>query len=308
MLVLSRILYWFFPLLFPACLWAQSPVADMHLHYKWSQRDNTSIAQVEKILQEQQIVLAVVMGTPTELALQLAQQIPKRVVPIFSPYRKGGDWHRWSRNPEVVEKARNALVSGQYHGIGELHLIGGFAPREDKNTVLSGLMRLAQEFHVPILLHTEYSRPDPLLNLCQRYPDTRIVWAHAGAILKPGQVETVLRSCGNVWAGLAARDPWRFINHPITDEKGILLSEWRSLLERFPGRFMVGSDPVWPVDQMDRWDQGDTGWHELDRFWSWHRDWLEQLPKQLAHQISCENAVKLFLGADSDLCDPAQAE
>ena len=281
---------------------AEPPVADMHLHYKWSQQDVTSPAAAAAVLRQQGIVMGVVIGTPAELALLLRQQLPGRVVPLYSPYRDGGDWHRWAHDPEVVIRTRTALASGDYHGIGELHLIGGFAPRLDQAAVLQGLMALAAEFDVPIMLHTEFSRPDFMLALCARYPDTRIVWAHSGAILPPEDVARVFAACGNVWGGLGARDPWRFVNNPITDENGTLLPAWRALLLRYPERFMVGSDPVWPVEQLDRWDVADTGWRELGRFWAFHRAWLRQLPDATARKIGCENAVALFGMAGTVSC------
>jgi len=279
---------------FAANLCAQEPVADMHLHYKWSQQDVTSAAEAVAILARENIAMGVVIGTPAELALELARLEPQKIVAVFSPYRTGGDWQRWAYDAGVVPRARAALESGDYHGIGELHLIGGFAPRLDKAMVLRALMRLAGEYDVPIMLHTEFSRPAMLLELCRRYPDTRILWAHAGSILSPAQVAQVLDACGNVWAGLAARDPWRFVNNPVTDADGRLLPGWRTLLLNYPGRFMLGSDPVWPVDGMDRWDEPDTGWQELGRFWEFHRGWLQQLPAAVARKIRCENAVAFF--------------
>jgi Amidohydrolase len=278
----------------PLPVMAVPPVADMHLHYKWSQQEATSPADAAAVLRQQGIVMGVVIGTPAELALELLRQAPDLVVPIFSPYRDGGDWHRWVYDPDVVTRTRAALASGDYHGIGELHLIGGFAPRLDKAVVLRDLMTLAAEYDVPIMLHTEFSRPDFMLALCTRYPDTRIVWAHSGAILPPDAVARVFESCSNVQGGLGARDPWRFVNNPITDETGTLLPAWRSLLLRYPERFMVGSDPVWPVEQLDRWDVADTGWRELGRFWDFHRAWLRQLPDAVARKIGCDNAVALF--------------
>jgi hypothetical protein len=74
----------------PLPVMAQQPVADMHLHYKWSQRDVTSPADAAAVLRQQGIVMGVVIGTPAELALELRRQAPDRVMPIFSPYRDGG--------------------------------------------------------------------------------------------------------------------------------------------------------------------------------------------------------------------------
>ena len=278
----------------PFSLLAQAPVADMHLHYKWTQQEVTSPADAMAILDQENIVMGVVIGTPAELALALQSQAAERIVPIFSPYREGGDWHRWAYDDTTITRARTALASGQYRGIGELHVIGGFAPTLEKAVVLQQLLALAAEFDVPVMIHTEFSRADFMLNVCQQFPATRIVWAHSGALLPPEAVDRVLARCGNVWGGLGARDPWRFVNNPLTTEDGTLLPEWKALLLKYPARFMVGSDPVWPVDQLDRWDEADSGWQELGRFWSFHRSWLAQLPPVVARKIGCQNAVALF--------------
>ena len=270
------------------------PVADMHLHYKWSQQELTTPADAIARLERQKIVMGVVIGTPAELALQLLALAPDRIVPIFSPYREGGDWHRWARDETTVTRARTALESGHYRGIGELHVIGGFAPPLDKAVVLKQLLLLAARFDVPVMIHTEFSRPDFMLKLCREFPATRIIWAHSGAVLAPGAVDRVLARCGNVWGGLGARDPWRFVNNPLTDEEGTLLPGWKALLLKYPDRFMVGSDPVWPVEQLDSWDEDDSGWQELGRFWGFHRGWLGQLPPDVARRVGCVNAVELF--------------
>jgi len=298
---LPRLLCLLFVLL-PGRLPALQPVADMHLHYKWSQQDVTSPADAVALLGRENIVMGVVIGTPAELALELQRLAPERIVPLFSPYREPGDWHRWAFDPDVVRRAREALDSGAYQGIGELHLIGGFAPRLQKAAVLRQLLALAAEYDVPVMLHTEFSRPDALLAICREYPDSRILWAHAGAILAPEQVAAVLEACDNVWAGLAARDPWRFVASPICDEDGRLLPQWRALLLRYPARFMLGSDPVWPVEQMDRWDRSDTGWQELGRFWGFHRGWLQQLPEAVARGIACGNAIDFFRRGEQSWC------
>jgi hypothetical protein len=269
------------------------PLADVHVHYKWSQEDVTTPQQAVDTLIANDIALAVVIGMPADYALRLEALAPQRIVPVWSPYRRPGDWSAWAFDKTVLERAREALESGRYRGIGELHLIGGFAPHW-RSPVIDGLAQLAAEFSVPLLLHTEISRPDYMEGLCRARPDTRILWAHAGGLLTPAQVAGVLRACPSVWVELSARDPWRFVNNPTTDDKGALLPEWRALLESFPERFMVGSDPVWPVEQLDSWDRDDTGWQEYGRFIAFHRRWIEQLPGALADNVRLKNARRFF--------------
>ena len=279
---------------------AAPPLADVHIHYKWSQQDATSAQQAVDILSDHHIALAVVIGTPPALALELDRLAPERVIPIWSPYRDSGDWSRWAFDDAVPGRARAALASGHYHGIGELHLIGGFTPPAD-SPVIRALLELGAEFEVPVMLHTEFSRNTYLLELCRAHPRTRILWAHAGSILPPAAVDEVLAACPNVQAELSARDPWRFVRHPITDAAGALLPAWEALIRRYPTRFMVGSDPVWPVDAMDGWDREDTGWEEYGRFIGFHREWIQQLEPALARKLRLDNARRLFdsgTGAD----------
>ncbi len=272
---------------------AAEPFADVHVHYKWSQKEVTSPQQAIRILKDNDIALAVVIGTPADYALQLRQLAPERVIPIWSPYREPADWSSWPHDRKLLERARIALAGGDYRGIGELHLIGGFAP-DWRTPVISGVFELAGEYRVPLLLHTELSGTAYLLGLCRAHAGVRIVWAHAGAILSAAQVSEVLATCPNVSVELSARDPWRFVNNPVTDREGRLRAPWLGLIESYPDRVMVGSDPVWPVEQLDSWDQADTGWEQYGRFIAFHRDWLERLPPQLAEKIRLRNALELF--------------
>ena len=83
----------------------------------------------------------------------------------------------------------------------------------------------------------------------------------------------------------------------ITDSGGVLLPEWRSLIEAYPDRFMVGSDPVWPVDKLDGWDEPDTGWEHYRRFVDFHRGWLAHLAPEVAEKLRLQNA-RAFFAAD----------
>lgn len=276
-------------------IWANDPIADIHTHYKWSQEGVTSPQQAIDALREQNVELAVVIGTPPEFALRLEALDPERIVPIYGPYKGMRNWFRWARDPSLVSDARAALESGEYHGIGELHVIGGFAPKRGHDQVIDELMKLGAEFNAPLLIHTEFSRPKPMLDLCKRHPNTPVLWAHSGAILAPNYVREVLEQCPKVWTELAARDPWRYVNNPIADERtGKLLPEWEALVMDYPHRFLVGSDPVWPVEQLDGWDQDDTGWQEIGRFLDFHRRWLSYLPERERELIGRLNARELF--------------
>ena len=270
------------------------PVADAHLHYKWNQAEVTSPEEAAAALRANNVQLAVVTGTPAERVLKLYEAAPEIVVPIFGAYRRGGDWFGWQSRDSLVDEAREALENGPYRGIGELHLIGGFAMRWNRSEVLKSLLALSAEHDVPMLIHTEFSRAEPTLSICKANPDNRIVLAHAGAALPPAEVRRVLEACPNVWMDLSARDPWRFVSFPISGEDGRLVPDWEALVLEYPDRFVIGSDAVWPVDRLDAWDRADTGWEHIGDFLDFHRRWASFLPEEVKRKVLLENAITLF--------------
>lgn len=276
------------------------PFFDVHVHYKWDQAEITSPQQALDILDKAGIQKAVVIGRPADMALQLQRLAPDRIIPIYGPYHTGNEKLTWQFRTELIEEVRKGLSSGLYHGIGELHLIGGMAVRWQQSKVFVALLTLAREYEVPLMVHSEYSSIKPTLSICQENPNNRFILAHAGAVINSDQVEQILQACPNVVMDLAARDPWRYINNPITDQKGQLLPDWKELILRYADRFMVGSDPVWPVDKATSWDEADSGWMELQRFINFHRQWLSYLPEEVAKKILWENAQAWFSTNSAD--------
>lgn len=282
-----------------AALWrplpgaASEPIADAHTHYNWNQSENTPPAAVIDIWRRNDVKLAVVAGMPPELALQIREAGGPWVIPIWSPYLTPEYRHTWHLDKTLPGRAREALESGRYRGIGEVHLIPGLGPRRD-NPVLERLIRLAGEFDVPFMIHTDASNYRYLLPVCRDHPGTTFVWAHAGGILPPEQVSALLDACPNVFADLSARDPKRYVRTPITDARGHLLPEWRAVVMDHPDRFMVGSDPVWPVDRMHGWETDDSGWSLADSFLEFHRTWISNLPDEVRQRILIENARRVW--------------
>ena len=288
-------------LLIPPVPAQELPFADVHLHYNWDQAEVTSPREAVNRLRANNVVLAVVSSTPSELVLSLREAGGNRVLPLFSPYRKPDDWLTWNRDESLPGRVREALESGLYFGIGEMHLIPGFARRWD-TPVFREVMELAQRYDVPVQIHTEASVPGFFLEICQRYPEVRFLWAHAGGILQPQAVAQVMAGCPNVWTELSARDPWRYVAYPITAADGSLLPEWETLVRRYPDRFMTGADALWPVEQLHPWDEPDTGWQRLDQYIAFHRAWLGKLPPETAEKVRLRNALRFFrrTGAETE--------
>ena len=174
-----------------------------------------------------------------------------------------------------------------------MHIGPGIAPASSE--VFRGLLRLAAEYDVPVLLHTEASDYRYFTPICREFGSVRFLWAHAGN-LGPEQVGRLLSVCPNVWVEFSARDPAHYGNFIAAD--GTLPSAWAELIARHPARFMTGNDPVWNAHQMFRWYEAGEGWQHYEEFIRFQRAWLAQLPSRLEARVRLHNALDFFRVTD----------
>jgi len=292
--IISALIYPLF-LLNNAHLCAESlpPLADVHVHYKWSQTEVTTPQQAVEAMQRNDVVLAVVFGTPPEIVLDVKSSAKLNVIHFFQPYIHPFLKPHWFLNKRAPEAVRNALASGKYKGVGEIHISDGIGPRMD-NKNFNSILQIAAEFNAPVNLHTNSSSPRYMRRICRKHAKTRFIWAHAGGLQAEGVAE-VLSQCNNVWVEFSARDHLKSVSGiPVADINGNLAKGWLALFKRHPDKFMIGSDPIWPITEIDSWHSNDTGWQTVDEVYAYHRRWLNTLPAELGNKLRYQNAVKLF--------------
>jgi predicted TIM-barrel fold metal-dependent hydrolase len=107
-------------------------------------------------------------------------------------------------------------------------------------------------------------------------PRARIIWAHTGFGLSTDRVSEMLSKYPKLWGELSYRGG-------IVDGGGKLTAEWRALFERYPDRFLLGSD-TWINER----------WQSYGDIMAGYRAWLAQLPPKIAAQIAHGNARALF--------------
>ena len=264
------------------------PMVDIHIHFNWDHEELVSAEEAVAILEDHNVVKAVAFSVPSDNVLTLAEAGGERIVPYFSPYITGRSRDTWYRDPRVLEAAREGLEQGLYQGIGELHLVPALGAHRD-TPVFRGPVDLALEVDVPMLIHTEVSSHEYLVPLCQGHPELRILWAHAGGYIGPEHSRALLQACDNVWVELSARGPRHYGG--LVEDDGRLKPRWARLFADFPGRFMVGTDPVWRGYEVTSWYAADEGWQHYDRFHDFHKGWLAQLPDDLARRLRHDNAM-----------------
>lgn len=276
------------------------PIADVHLHYNPSHAEITNTDEALQQLYDNNVQFAVISSKPPSMALELVEAAGGWIIPFYMPYLEPDRKRDWYFDDRVLPAAREALASGVYRGLGEMHLIVGFAPSlKEPHPVIDGMLDLAREFDVPANIHAEASSHLYFQPLCQRHPDVRIQWAHAGTPARAHNVAMLLRACPNVWVDMSALDHMRYgKKNPIVDDDGYLLPAWLEFVTEFQDRIMIGADPTY-VEGNASWEVANSGWKYVTEVLDFHRRWLSALPEPIRKKIALQNAVRFF-GRDAE--------
>lgn len=253
---------------------ASLPLFDAHLHYSGNAWTDFPPEKVIELLDAAGVRRALLSSTPIEGTLRLHGHASARFIPELRVYRKTTSLQTWAaeravwfKDPGLIAFLREELARGIYRGIGEFHVDG----HEVDTPVMRQLVDLAVEKDLPLHAHSDAEAVEKLFAF---NPKVRILWAHAGMSEPPAVIADMMARHLALWADLSYRE--------VTSGTAID-AEWRALLLRFPQRFLYGSDTWMPF----RWPQVPA----LARA---ARDWLRQLPPDVAENIAWRNAEALY--------------
>lgn len=239
---------------------------DTHIHYSHDAWEVTPPEEALSILKRAGLTRAFVSSSSDEGTQKLYRLDPDFIVPVLRPYRRRGELNSWVRDPTVVDMLSRLLDAKTYAGIGEFHVWGDDAYLP----VIKSVVALAKEHGVFLHAHSDAEAVEILF---EHDPDAQILWAHSG-FDAPDDVATMLRKYPNLTADLAFR------NDHARDGK--VDEDWRALFLEFPDRIMVGTDTYTP----ERW------YYVIDHA-EWSREWLSDLPQDVAEKIAYKNAEAL---------------
>lgn len=261
------------------------PLFDAHLHYNEEAWQGQPAAHpLDDVLARMQRngVQAIVAnsrpnGGTQALAEARAQTRAAQVtvLPFIRLYRNRDDYSNWFRDESIyamvqAEFARGT-AAGPYRGIGEFHL---YDSANANGPVAKKLMQFAQDKQLAVLAHVD----DVAIDLLMAHaPKARLIWAHTGIGGTPAaRVEALLAKYPLLMGELSYRPG-------LTCGEGTLCPEWRTLLLKYPQRFLIGSD-TW-INQR---------WQYYDGLMQGYRRWLGELPPEVAQRIGWGNGAALF--------------
>ena len=249
----------------------QLPIFDTHVHYNQNSWNQYSSEQIIEKMKTVGVMRALVSSSPDNGTRKLYKLDPQRIVPFLRPYHDdvtSGNWFRESH--DILSYLENRLEKPIYSGIGEIHLHNDGAAAEP---IVRKTARLAVARDLYLHVHSNAAE---VRTIFEYEPDIKILWAHAGLTEPPEIVAGMLDTYQRLWVDISIRES-------EIAPGGRLDSAWRDLFLRHPDRITVGSDTWVP----QRWD-------DYGRIIDFDRQWLGQLPEDVAVKIAYTNAVKLF--------------
>ncbi len=243
------------------------PIFDAHLHYSHDAWERLPAREAVALLRQAGLKAAMVSSSSDEGTQRLYAEAPDLVLPSLRPYRSRGEIGSWMHDSSVVAHLDARLARHRYVAIGEYHVYGADADVP----VVRRVVQLAREHG--LVLHS-HSDADAIERQFLQDPQARILWAHAG-FEAPEKVRESLRRHRRLWCDLAFRS-----DHA---SMGRVDPAWRAAFEEFPDRFMVGTDTFTP-----------ERWYYVVEHARWSRQWLADLPADLAERIAWGNGEALF--------------
>ena len=255
-------------LLFSLRITAQ-PLFDSHLHYSAEDAQRFNPQAILHLLDKNTIPYAAVTGTPSANVSRLYHLAPERIVPLLSIYRHSADKSTWANDKTLIPYLEKELEHGYWRGIGELHIFA----HDRHSEVFRKVIALASAKQLPLLIHCDPAVIDKLYEIA---PKQQVIWAHAGTFPYPDLVWDYLRRYPNLLIDVSMRDE-RIAPDGIVDD------DWYELFVTYPNRFMIGVDTF-----------STARWHMFNSAVETIRNWLAQLPDEIALQIAYGNAAKLY--------------
>ena len=219
-----------------------------------------------------------------------------RVVPGIAFQTKG-----WTdQKKDFIKKVRRKADSGKFRALGEVRVrgkIGGNRSTPPDSPLLKEVLDISAEFGLPVTIHHNpyrraggaYERTDEYETFIEETlthnTKAAVIWAHWCGQSTPDGARNLLERFPNLTCELAwLHQPLDYVATRLVDENKQFLPGWETLIEDFPGRFIVGVDSsATPKNLAD-----------FDQRVGMIRTALGGLTPQTARKVATENLHRLF--------------
>jgi hypothetical protein len=240
---------------------------DAHLHYSHDAWERLPPKEAVALMRQAGLKRAMVSSSSDEGTQMLFAEAPDLVLPVLRPYRTRSEIGSWVNDASVIPHLEQRLAKYRYVAIGEYHV---FAADAD-GAVVRRVVQLARQHGLALHSHSD---ADAIERQFRQDPQARILWAHAG-FDAPDKVREMLRKYPRLAVDLAYRS-----DHA---PGGKLDPAWRAVMLELPDRFLLGTDTFTP-----------ERWYYVGEHARLARQWLAELPRDVAERIAAGNGERLF--------------
>lgn len=246
------------------------PIFDTHVHYKEPAWSVYPPDVVIGMMASAGVAKALVSSTPDEGTRMLYREDPDRVIPFLRPYHDDVTSSNWHQQEQIIDYFKKRLEMPIYKGLGEFHIHN---PMDAESPIIQRTVKLAVERELYIHVHSNHHAVEQIFAY---EPQVKILWAHAGMSDPPAVVADMFDRFENLWVDISIRE------YEIAPN-GTLDPEWKKLFLEHSDRVTIGSD-TWVNAQ----------WDNYEEIIAFDRNWLAQLPSEVAKKIAFDNAKRLF--------------
>jgi predicted TIM-barrel fold metal-dependent hydrolase len=294
----------------------EGPIIDAHNHPNRASRVDEFFALVDRAGVEKVIV----MSTPNWYRKGKGEEIIEKSLRHSTAMALcSADFigHRFQGQTATAQRGIDTFAAklgdGRCQGIGELGIRHYDKTRTGaQDEVILALddgfvdqaLALADRYGATVVFHIEpVYQPKGIDNtqqikawygrICRRYTRARLISAHTG-MMGPADLEEILLACGNVYAD------FKFMHskvalfgfqdlHPINDLDYRFFEPWAALIEKYPDRFIFGSD--W---KYGRKKSGDDSFDKYLRHIKKVRRMIGSLRPDVWEKVLYTNAKRVF--------------
>jgi len=290
------------------------PIIDAHSQFD----EDVTAEQVVRLVRQagiQSVIIAARGETSTEQVVRLAKQFPGCFVPAVRSKGRSYDENRKGYYRMLEEQ----LAMPGFKAMAEILLVHAPKGKRAPEVNVAANSRQAQAAISaaiargwPVVLHYEFrwlgqtrgdsaktERMQELESLLRQHPSHPVALIHLGQLDASEADELLARhanlhlltSHANSLIDEKSKQPWSLM---LADGK--VTPEWKTVLLRYPDRFILAFDNVWPEHWDEPYSQQVALWQQA----------LLDLPEAAAHALSHGNAERLWrLGpAEKSVCQP----
>ena len=194
------------------------------------------------------------------------------------------------RFKDLFRQAEGMFVNGLLKGFGEIHINNRnrHNPSHERkipldNPVLNSMYGLAEKFGGFVQIHTMIdSGLAEIRVMAKRYPRSLTILSHCLPGAKPEDIDSLFRDHPNIVCEVSSGGTIHIPLGRIFNREG-LRENWRQLIERYPDRFFIGTDPCCGLD---------TRYNEIVS--ELREKFLPYLAPETLEKVAYKNAVQRF--------------